>query len=215
MLNVYCDRVYRYLTLDETDRLLERGHFQELRTLLERINKDESKTKWRQNFVFSATLTLAHDLPGRFSNKKMRADKQRVKLDKLLAFVGVRPKAKVVDLTAAAKDIKPATLSEMKLHCSSIEHKDYHLFYFLRQHPGRTLVFCNSINSVRRLTSVFTLLQMHPMPLHAQMHQKQRLKHLEKFSSAASALLIASDVAARGLDIPHIQNVVHYQVYFW
>merc|ERR1712071_44938 len=72
--------------------------------------------------------------------------------------------------------------------------------------------FCNSINNVRRLTSVFTLLEMNPFPLHAQMHQKQRLKHLEKFSSQDNSLLIATDVAARGLDIPNVVNVVHFQI---
>lgn len=127
-------------------------------------------------------------------------------------MVGVRPKAKIVDLTAAAKAIKPATLTEMKLYSASIEDKDYYLYYFLRHHPGRTLVFCNSINNVRRLTSVFTLLEMNPLALHAQMHQKQRLKHLERFTSTDNALLIATDVAARGLDIPHVQHVVHFQV---
>lgn len=204
----------RYLALDETDRLLEQGHFAEVRTLLEHINKDESKKKWRQNFVFSATLTLAHDLPTRLSNKKYKKKKEVVKLDKLLSLVGVRPKAKVVDLTTTVKSLKPASLSEMKLFSSSIEDKDYYLYYFIRHHPGRTLVFCNSINNVRRLTSVFTLLETNPLALHAQMHQKQRLKHLERFSSQENALLIATDVAARGLDIPHVQNVVHFQVIF-
>lgn len=44
------------------------------------------------------------------------------------------------------------------------------------------------------------------------MPQKQRLKSLERFSSNPRALLLATDVAARGLDIPNIQHVIHYQV---
>ncbi|XP_046461202.1 ATP-dependent RNA helicase DDX24-like [Daphnia pulex] len=202
----------RYLALDETDRLLEKGHFAEVRTLLEHINKDEEKKRWRQNFVFSATLTLAHDLPNRLGNLKSKKKKEAMKLDKLLSLVGVRPKAKVVDLTTQVRSLKPASLSEMKLYSATVEDKDYYLYYFLRHNPGRTLVFCNSINNVRRLTSVFTLLETNPLPLHAQMHQKQRLKHLERFSSLDNALLIATDVAARGLDIPHVQHVVHFQV---
>jgi ATP-dependent RNA helicase DDX24/MAK5 len=138
-----------------------------------------------------------------------------MKLDKLLSLVGVRPKAKVVDLTTQVRSLKPASLSEMKLYSATVEDKDYYLYYFLRHNPGRTLVFCNSINNVRRLTSVFTLLETNPLPLHAQMHQKQRLKHLERFSSLDNALLIATDVAARGLDIPHVQHVVHFQVNFY
>jgi ATP-dependent RNA helicase DDX24/MAK5 len=191
---------------------LEKGHFAEVLTLLEHINQDEAKKRWRQNFVFSATLTLAHDLPNRLGNLKSKKKKEAVKLDKLLSLVGVRPKAKIVDLTTEVRSLKPASLSEMKLYSATIEDKDYYLYYFLRHNPGRTLVFCNSINNVRRLTSVFTLLETNPLPLHAQMHQKQRLKHLERFSSLDNALLIATDVAARGLDIPHVQHVVHFQV---
>lgn len=44
------------------------------------------------------------------------------------------------------------------------------------------------------------------------MEQKQRLRNLEKFKSNSEGLLIATDVAARGLDIPNVNHVVHYQV---
>ena len=54
---------YRFLAIDETDRMTEVNHFPELRSLLERINADPSKKKLRQNFVFSATLTLVHEPP--------------------------------------------------------------------------------------------------------------------------------------------------------
>lgn len=44
------------------------------------------------------------------------------------------------------------------------------------------------------------------------MVQKQRLKNLEKFREKEKSILIATDVAARGLDIPDVEHVVHYQV---
>lgn len=53
----------RYLAIDETDRMTEVNHFPELRSLLESINSDPAKRELRQNFVFSATLTLVHELP--------------------------------------------------------------------------------------------------------------------------------------------------------
>lgn len=52
---------YRFFTIDETDRMLERDHFPELRSILE-ILQEHKKVK-RQNFVFSATLTLVHEPP--------------------------------------------------------------------------------------------------------------------------------------------------------
>lgn len=50
------------------------------------------------------------------------------------------------------------------------------------------------------------------MIIHAGMHQKQRLKNLERFQANPKGVLLASDVASRGLDIPDVQYVVHYQV---
>lgn len=52
-----------FLVIDETDRMVEKGHFEELRSLLKVLNADEQKKQQRQNFVYSATLTLVHDLP--------------------------------------------------------------------------------------------------------------------------------------------------------
>jgi hypothetical protein len=59
-----------YLAIDETDRMMEKGHFEELRNLLELINRDEVKREKRQNFVFSATLSLVHSMPKHMQGKK-------------------------------------------------------------------------------------------------------------------------------------------------
>ena len=50
--------------------MVEKGHFEELQSLLEMINLDEEKRKLRQTFVFSATLTMIHELPKHQRNKK-------------------------------------------------------------------------------------------------------------------------------------------------
>lgn len=49
-------------------------------------------------------------------------------------------------------------------------------------------------------------------PLHASMQQRQRLKNLDRFKASDNCVLVCTDVAARGLDIPNVDNVVHYQV---
>ena len=126
-----------------------------------------------------------------------------------LQMVGVRDRRKVVDITRKVGTAE--TLSESVIHCA-ITEKDFYLYYFIKSHPGRTVVFCNSIDCVRRLTNLFGLMDVTPLPLHAQLHQRQRLKNLDRFTASTTGLLLATDVAARGLDIPHIQHVVHYQV---
>ena len=201
----------RYLAIDETDRMLEKGHFDELRKLLEMINKNKSKSgPQRQNFVLSATLSLVHDLPKHLKHKRnKKALTSQEKLKEIMEMIGVRANPKIVDITR--KTATAQTLIESQIRCSLLE-KDQYLYYFFVQHPGRTLVFCNSIDCVRRLINLFQLLECEPLGLHAQMQQRQRLKNLDRFVSNASAVLIATDVAARGLDIKDVQHVVHYQV---
>ncbi|XP_009952340.1 PREDICTED: ATP-dependent RNA helicase DDX24 [Leptosomus discolor] len=202
-------RQLRCLVIDEADRMVEKGHFLELSQLLEILN-DSQYNPQRQTFVFSATLTLVHQTPIRVLQKKnaKKMDK-KTKLELLMEKVGIKGKPKVIDLTR--KEATVETLTETRIHCNTNE-KDYYLYYFLLQYPGRTMVFANSIDCVKRLSSLLTILNCDPLPLHANMHQKQRLKNLERFAERESCVLLTTDVAARGLDIPNVQHVIHYQV---
>ncbi|EDV35855.1 uncharacterized protein Dana_GF12675 [Drosophila ananassae] len=203
-----------FLVIDETDRMVEKGHFEELRSLLKVLNSDEQKKQQRQNFVYSATLTLVHDLPDHMQKrnvgKRPKFVKQTVdqKIESLIEELGIS-QPKIVDITSSQQTAQ--TLTESRLLCP-LDQKDYHLYYFIQRHPGRTIVFCNSIDCVKRLATLFGLLDCNPLPLHANMIQKQRLKNLERFRDSPTGLLIATDVAARGLDIPNVEHVIHYQV---
>ncbi|XP_074042289.1 ATP-dependent RNA helicase DDX24 [Leptinotarsa decemlineata] len=204
----------RFLAIDETDRMLEKGHFQELHDILERINLDESKRKIRQYFVFSATLTLVHEMPKHLKTKSKLSRSKRIgemtaaqKLQKIVDILGISD-PKVIDITAGKGTSE--TLTECRITCG-IEEKDYYVYYFLKKHPGRTLIFCNSIGCVKRLATLLNLLDCHPLPLHASMPQRQRIKNLERFRDNENSILVATDVAARGLDIPFVEHVLHYQ----
>lgn len=190
--------------------MVEKGHFEELKLILNQLNADDDKKAQRQNFVFSATLTLVHDLPRYIKGKKQKQAQQTAaqKIHNLIEHLGIS-QPKVVDIT---KDSGTAeTLTECRIICE-LSQKDWYLYYFLQRHPGRTIVFCNSIDCVKRLGQLFSLLGCNPRPLHAHMNQRQRLKNLERFTASDSGLLIATDVAARGLDIPKVKHVIHYQV---
>uniref|UniRef100_A0A3Q0T5I0 ATP-dependent RNA helicase n=1 Tax=Amphilophus citrinellus TaxID=61819 RepID=A0A3Q0T5I0_AMPCI len=200
-------RQLRCLVIDEADRMVERGHFAELENLLEMLNTTHFNPV-RQTFVFSATLTMAHSLPTRLLQKKKNLD-QRNKLEILMEKVGIKSKPKVIDLTRKQATVE--TLIETQIYCQKDE-KDFYLYYFLLQYPGRTMVFANSIDCIKRLNALLVILDCTPLPLHANMHQKQRLKNLERFAERESCVLLTTDVAARGLDIPNVQHVIHYQV---
>ncbi|XP_062253343.1 ATP-dependent RNA helicase DDX24 isoform X2 [Platichthys flesus] len=202
-------RQLKCLVIDEADRMVERGHFAELENLLEMLNTVHFNPT-RQTFVFSATLTMAHSLPTRLLQKKKRKNMdQRGKLEVLMEKVGIKSKPKIIDLTR--KEATVETLTETRIHCQK-EEKDFYLYYFLLQFPGRTMVFANSIDCIKRLNSLLVILEFDPLPLHANMHQKQRLKNLERFAERENCVLLTTDVAARGLDIPNVQHVIHYQV---
>ena len=212
--NVHLNKIdsIRYLVTDETDRMMEKGHFEELQHLLLRINTDEQLKNRRQNFVFSATLTMVHELPDYLQkrSKKSKAPKQ-TREQKIKNFIGVfgMSNPKIVDVTKEAGTAEK--LTESRILCP-LEEKDFYLYYILIKYPGRTIIFCNSIECVKRLTSLFSYLDVSPPALHGNMEQKQRLKNLEKFEKNPQGVLIATDVAARGLDIPNVNHVVHYQV---
>jgi ATP-dependent RNA helicase DDX24/MAK5 len=93
--------------------------------------------------------------------------------------------------------------------------KDLYLYALLLHHPNqRVLIFTNSIHSVRRLTPLLQNLNIPTHALHSQMPQKARLRSIERFSTpiSPSSILVATDIAARGLDIPAVHLVIHYHV---
>lgn len=91
--------------------------------------------------------------------------------------------------------------------------QDLYLYSVLLLNPGkRTLVFTNSISAVRRIIPFLQNLGLTALPLHSQMAQKARLRSLERFTANKGAIMVATDVAARGLDIKEVDLVLHYHV---
>ncbi|TRM63614.1 P-loop containing nucleoside triphosphate hydrolase protein [Schizophyllum amplum] len=224
----------KFLVLDEADRMIEAGHFAELDNVLRltlRANKnDQIQTEGDeeddseedeadvqdglQTFVFSATLSkdLQRNLkrrkpPGK--SRKPRAAPAST-LDDLLMRLDFRdPEPEVIDLSPEGGVV--STLKESKIECL-VPDKDVYLYYFLLRYPGRSLVFLSAIDGIRRLLPLLELLEVKAYPLHSQLEQRQRLKNLDRFKSTPNCVLLATDIAARGLDIPAVDHVLHYQV---
>jgi ATP-dependent RNA helicase DDX24/MAK5 len=115
----------------------------------------------------------------------------------------------IIDLTTEKQ--LAGTLEECQIQCVN-EDKLLYLYYFLYVYPGRTLIFANSIKRVRLIHSVLTILGVSIFALHGEMQQRQRLKNLDRFKQNENGVLVATDVAARGLDIENVKYVVHYQL---
>ncbi|CAG0918502.1 unnamed protein product [Notodromas monacha] len=195
----------KYLVIDETDRMLEESHFRELHLLLDKMKEDEVATKHRQMLVFSATLTRwmsnAQEGVARDTKSSLTLLKKLLRLPDSLF--------QVVDLTRSQGTSE--RLQESRI-LSTREDKDVYLSYILEKVGGRVLVFTNTIATSQRLKGIFSWLGMDPKLLHGKMTQKMRRVNIEEFAASPESVLIASEVAARGLHIPNIDLIVHYDV---
>ncbi len=194
----------KFLVLDEADRMIQPGLFKELDDILSKILAKDIHE--RRILLFSATLVASKDKKSPFAKLLDRLNLDRCK--------GVKEVA-VVDLAG-----RPSTLHEWQCPSPSQLDKEGLVLYFLQDLRktsktgkfGRVLMFVNAIETIRRLSPLFTLLEIPVFGLHAQIQQRQRLKNLDRFKSSDECLLIASDVAARGLDIQGIEHVIHYHL---
>ncbi|QSZ36267.1 hypothetical protein DSL72_007393 [Monilinia vaccinii-corymbosi] len=210
----------RFLVIDEADRLLTDGHFKEAEEILNALDRthgdeddDEEETlPPRQTLVFSATFHkgLQQKLAGKGKQSFKDESQSMEYLLKKLNFREDKPK--FVDVNPISQ--MAANLKEGLVECGG-EEKDLYLYSLLLHHPNqRTLIFTNSIHSVRRLTPMLQTLNIPAHSLHSQMIQKARMRSIEKFSRTnnTGSVLVATDVAARGLDIGGVQLVIHYHL---
>lgn len=187
----------------------------------------------RQTFIYSATLTLP------FTSTKTNSSKLKKRTKKLGLDGGIAEildktnsmgETKVVDLSSSSSSTKgphsqhqgsngvrlPPGLSLMQIKCTQ-KHKDSHLYAFLmttaQGASGPCLIFCNSIAAVRRVGATLQILGFPTRILHAHMQQRARFKAVESLkNSSERVVVVCTDVAARGLDIPAVSTVVHYDV---
>lgn len=92
--------------------------------------------------------------------------------------------------------------------------KDLYLVYLLNRFAGQSvIVFTRTVNEAQRLALLLRSLNMKAIPLHGQLSQSARLGALGKFRAGESIkILIATDVAARGLDIPLVDVVINFDL---
>jgi ATP-dependent RNA helicase DDX24/MAK5 len=193
----------------------------------------ESEGAVRQTLVFSATFdkNLQTKLAGKGKSAKAGSDEE--KMAYLMKCLKFRGEPKFIDVNPVSQ--MADRLREGLIECGAMEKvsfrlaikyddmcanfhvsffsQDLYLYTVLLLNPGRrTLVFTNSISAVRRITPLLQNLNQNALPLHSQMIQKARLRSLEKFTAARNTILVATDVAARGLDIKDVDQVIHYHV---
>ncbi|KAI1275317.1 DEAD-domain-containing protein [Xylaria sp. FL0933] len=173
----------KYLVIDEADRLLDMDFGPVLDKLLKFVPRE------RRTFLFSATMSSKVESLQRASLR----DPVRV----------------------SVSSSKYQTVSTLKQFYLFIPHafKDFYLIYLLSEFSGRTtIIFTRTVYEAQRISIMIRHLGFKGIPLHGQLSQSARLGALNKFKSGARDILVATDVAARGLDIPSVDLVLNYDL---
>ena len=175
-------RYVRYAVLDEADQMLDIGFLPDIRRILSRTPKR------RQTALFSATMpSTIRRLVWQFMENP--------------ETVTVDPELSTVD-TIDQVYFEVATRDKAKGLRELVE----------RELKGRTLVFCKMKRGVDRLEADLARQGVRVGALHGDMDQRRRERVVQEFRAGELDVLIATNVAARGLDIPEITHVVNYDV---
>jgi superfamily II DNA/RNA helicase len=95
------------------------------------------------------------------------------------------------------------------LHCPDLD-KHSTLLQALGQNQAKTIVFCNTISSLHELQYFLEGRGLTPLTLHSDLSKQARLQNFQLFRDSQNSLLLSTDLAARGLDIPDLQRVINY-----
>jgi len=171
------------LIIDEADRILDIGFEEEMKQIIRIIPKR------RQTMLFSATLTAkTNDL----INMALKTEPLYVGLDE------VREKATVEGL-------------EQGYVIAPSDKRFLLLFTFLKKNrKKKVMVFFSSCMSVKFHQELLNYIDLPVMSIHGKQKQTKRTTTFFQFCSAESGILLCTDVAARGLDIPQVDWIVQY-----
>lgn len=181
---------------------------------LEHQNFDESfiETLVLDEFDKSLEFGFENDMSyiiGSLLSLKQRVLTSATRMDEIPAFVKLN-QAIEVDFSAHIQN-KPAL--QLKMVKAPAADKLEVLFKLLSKIGGKnTLVFCNHRETVDRISDLLFEHGLAHDVFHGGMEQLDREKALLKFRNGSHKILITTDLAARGLDIPEVEYIVHYQL---
>ncbi|MEV0236009.1 DEAD/DEAH box helicase [Nonomuraea sp. NPDC050786] len=176
----------RTVVLDEADEMLDMGFADDIEAILAETPED------RQTVLFSATL------PPRIDGIARRHLRDPVRIEMGHAAAAGREATPLVEQSAylVARAHKPAALGRLL----DIEA------------PAAAIVFCRTREEVDHLTETMNARGYRAEALHGGMEQEQRDRVMSRLRAGTADLLVATDVAARGLDVEQLTHVVNYNV---
>lgn len=171
------------LVIDEADRILEVGFEEEMKQIIKQLPKE------RQTMFFSATQTTKVE------------DLARVSLKRSPLYINVDEHKENATVEG---------LEQGYVICPS-DKRFLLLFTFLKKNlKKKVIVFFSSCNSVKYHSELLNYIDIPVLELHGRQKQQKRTNTFFEFVNADSGILLCTDVAARGLDIPAVDWIIQY-----
>ena len=170
------------LVLDEADQMLDRGFYDDIRALLRHIPKR------RQTLFFSATIDE--------------------KIKRLAYSLVVNPiRIQISPKNPVARNVDHSIVKV------KMDDKRFFLERFIKENnESKTLVFVRTKVRAERVQKAMKRVQIEALTLHGDKDQNERILTLDKFKKGEVNILIATDVSARGIDIPNVEYVINYDI---
>lgn len=181
---VYSLKHIEMLVIDEADRMFDMGFIPDLRFILRRLPPFDS----RQNLMFSATLNQrVMELSYEFMNMPLK--------------VSVTPEKVTAEL-----------VEQTLYHVSNKEKFPLLLGLLRREGMSRVMLFVNTKREAERLQDRLEANELGSRVISGDVEQRKRMKILEQFKNGELPILIATDVASRGLHIEGVSHVINYDL---
>ncbi|MBU2532529.1 MAG: DEAD/DEAH box helicase, partial [Alphaproteobacteria bacterium] len=170
------------LILDEADQMLDLGFLKPIRSIVARLPRD------RQTLLFSATMPPVIE--------KLAADFLR--------------KPKRISVTPVSSTTE--RIAQRVIHIAADDKRDFLADLITRNEMFRTLVFTRTKRGADRLAKRLEVAGISVSAIHGNKSQPQRERALEAFRKAKIQVLVATDIAARGIDVHDITHVINFEL---
>jgi ATP-dependent RNA helicase RhlB len=181
---VYSLKKTQFLVIDEADRMFDMGFISDLRFLLRRMSPYDK----RQSMLFSATL----------SNRVLELCYEYMNMP--------------VHFSVTPEKLTVEKIEQEIYHMGKSEKAGFLLWLLRRESAGRFLIFCNTRAAVERLEVLLNANGFATASITGDLDQRKRLKVLTRFKEGTLPILVATDVASRGLHIDGVTHVINYDL---
>lgn len=173
-----------FCVIDEADRMFDMGFYDDLRKILKKLPEAET----RQTMLFSATLnTYVKNLAWEYTRDP-------------------------IEITIEAENITVSEIQQELLHVSSDEKMKLLVGILKHENPESAIIFCNTKRSCEVIAKRLVINEIGAEFMIGDLPQSKRLAILKKFKAGEIKILVATDVAARGIDVDDLAMVINYDL---